>query len=564
MSSRLLVLSLAIALCSPARVASAAAEPATPGRPAATYTVTVSSDGHDSNTADGLCYDGVNGCTLRAAIEQAFSHGGTTTIDFHSSLNNSALALQNGLGPINWYGDNITVDGVGSNITMNAAPLSLPVGSGVFRIAGSGNRLYGLTIAGANGDGVQVGDLAGTGSGSNNIVQYNIIVGSAGSGVYVKGSNQGGGHDNWILNNNIGARSGATNCSDPDRNTYGVYVALNAVSTRIGNNLVVCSWQDGISIDGAGGAPLNTSITFNDIGGNSTDMGNGWAGVAVYSGASGITIDHDVIVGNDRQGVWLGNTSDITISNSTIGLNAAGTRIPNTLQGIHVDGTVGAVTDVSIINNVISGNGQQGVLVQSSAYIEMKTNIIGPGIDGIQPIGNGEEGVLIENSQHTDVVGGGTVAFNGGAGIAITGNGSTFDRAYPSHIYGNKGLAIDLGNDGFTPNGLHTPPGPNDWLAYPVITQTAGSVITGTTCALCGVYVYKAYGNPAAAGGGYTEYLGGTTADALGRWSYTLSGGATRWDITLQACSVTGCGDAGVSELSPRARAWLPVVRRQS
>lgn len=50
------------------------------------YVVTLSYDAPDSNLADGSCYDGVQGCTLRAAIQQASSDGVATEITFDSPL----------------------------------------------------------------------------------------------------------------------------------------------------------------------------------------------------------------------------------------------------------------------------------------------------------------------------------------------------------------------------------------------------------------------------------------------------------------------------------------------
>ena len=565
MTHRLLVAGLVLALSpfmSPSAAHGAPAQPM-PHMPALTFTVNLTTDGHDSVPGNGVCYEGVNGCSLRAAIEEASALGGTQTIVFDASLNDATIILQAGFGPINWAGSNITLDGATSNVTVNAASLGLLSGQGVIRISGDSNHLVGLTITGSAWDGIQVGGLAGTGSGNNNFIQFNTILGSAGSGIYVIGDTQGGGSNNQILNNHIGARTSAPVCNDADRNTYGVYVASSASGTRIGNNAIVCNWRDGVSIDGAGGSPHNTLVNINDIGGNHSDLGNGWAGVAVYAGAQGVTLDNNVIIGNDRQGVWLGNTSDITITNSHIGVSATGIAVPNALQGIHMDGTAGAVSNVRINDNVISGNELQGVWVQSSSDIELTTNTVGANDDGTLAVGNGQEGILIQDSTTVDVMAGGLVAYNGAAGVAVTGS-SSGNRIYPSAVYANRGLAIDLGNDGFTLNDPgDADAGPNGLLNYAVITQAAGQIITGTACAFCNVAVYRAFRNPAGPGGGYTYYLGGALADGTGRWSYSLPGGSTRWSVTLQACSFSVCAFASdVSELSPRAQVFTPVIRR--
>lgn len=533
---RLVILGLVFALANRVNLAGAfgtvnVAPGMRPNRPATTITVDSTDDGGDSNTADSICYNSVVGaCTLRAAIQQAGTLGGSPTIDFHPSIDHTTITLQAGLGPILWNGSNITLDGTASDMTVDASSLGLASGQGVFEIGGDNNIVSGLTITGSAWDGIQVGDFSGTGSGNNNTIRYNTILSSTVSGVYVRGGSGSGGQGNQILNNYIGARAGATACPTTHRNAYGIYIALGAAGTHIGNNAIFCNAKDGVSIDGSGGAPLSTLLTVNDIGGNNSDMGNGWAGVAVYSGAYSVTLDNNVIIGNDRQGVWLGNTSNVTITNNHIGINAAGVKIPNTYQGIHVDGTQGAVSNVHINNNIISGNLLQGV--------------------------------LIENSSHVDVFGG-NVVYNGAAGVAVVGNSSVSNRVYPGENFGNGGLAIDLGNDGFTPNGSHTPPGPNDWLPYPVITQSSGGIITGTACASCNVFVFRATMNTTKPGGGYTYYMGGTSADGAGHWHFTLPDGASRFDVTLQACSVAYCGNnSQVSELSPRVQVYLPMARK--
>ena len=404
---RFVILSLVFALANQANLAGASGGVnARPNSPATTITVDSTSDGGDSNTADSICYNSVVGaCTLRAAIQQAGTLGGSPIIVFHSSIYNTTILLQAGLGPIVWNGSSITLDGVGSGMTVDASSLGLTSGQGVFKIGGDNNIVSSLTISGSAWDGIQVGDFYGTGSGNHNIIRYNTLLNNAAAGVYVRGGSGSGGHDNQILNNYVGARASAATCPT-NRNAYGIYVALGATDTLISNNAIFCNARDGVSIDGSGGAPHSISLTVNDIGGNSSDMGNGWAGVAVYSGAYSVTLDNNIIVGNDRQGVWLGNTNDINILNNHIGVNATGTKIPNAYQGIHVDGTQGVVSNVLINNNIIAWNQLQGV--------------------------------LIEDSNHVDVFSG-QVVYNGAAGVAVVGNTSLSNRVYPQHRLWQRG-----------------------------------------------------------------------------------------------------------------------------
>ena len=62
---------------------------------------------------------------------------------------------------------------------------------------------------------------------------------------------------------------------------------------------------------------------------------------------------------------------------------------------------------------------------------------------------NSKSGVLCRRHQHLigSPLAGNTIAFNGGAGVAVAGLVSTGNAIRGNAIYGNAGLGIDLGND---------------------------------------------------------------------------------------------------------------------
>jgi hypothetical protein len=215
------------------------------------------------------------------------------------------------------------------------------------------------------------------------------------------------------------------------------------------------------------------------------------------------------------------------------------------------------------VSQYISGNTREGIYIQNSSdtFIS-QTNLIGVGTDNTTAIGNGMEGIMLNGASNAYVVPG-NLSHNGGAGVAVVGNTATGNLIYLLHAHGNGGLPIDLGNDGATPNGTHTPPGPNNWLGYPLITSAGGSPVTiqGTTCANCVVLIYHAIGNPAAnAGGG--DFLSETSANGSGVWSVTLPAGLTWSDVTMVAQTGIGPGDS--SEMSPVNihKIYLPLVKR--
>src|SRR5450756_12194 len=101
------------------------------------YSVDTLIDSHDANPGDSFCDDGTGECSLRAAIEQSFSHN-PATISIGSSWDGSTSQLDNSLGTIAWDGDNITVTG---NITVSGVNFS--ANKTIFRIDGNNNMLQG-------------------------------------------------------------------------------------------------------------------------------------------------------------------------------------------------------------------------------------------------------------------------------------------------------------------------------------------------------------------------------------------------------------------------------------
>ncbi len=534
----------------------------------AAFTVTESSDGPDSHVGDGTCTDGVNGCTLRAAIQEAFDSSGNVTITFSPALSGGTILLQNAYGTIVWSGSHITVDGGSQNITIDGQNLN--AGYSVLQIRGSSNTLSNLTIKNSRWDGIQVGDFAGVGEGNNNLISQVAILNSTAGGVYVHGSTLGG-NGNQVMNSSIGATFAAGVCSaDTDTGIDGIYMDGGADNTMISGNKIVCSGGYGIYLNGAsGGAIDHTQINTNRIGNTgSIAMGNGLSGVLADT-TTNTSIAGNNISGNLQHGVWLKASTYALIRNNLIGTNNMGdTALPNFGDGIHFsdassDNTVGETLN----RNIISGNGADGVSMWSgSVRNTLDRNVIGLNADGTAALHNGQAGVAIYDSSYNNIgvdTGGQPLLIGGNAfeGIYIT-NGdhnvvgkSTYigvgsdlttlignnlqgvrihtgsaNSIHPSAVVGsggagiivdeapgnvgnsymvgkivsNGGLPFDLGNDGATLNGAHSGPGPNNWINYPVISAASARSISGTACAGCTVHAYSVLANPVQNGGGGT------------------------------------------------------------
>jgi hypothetical protein len=307
--------------------------------------------------------------------------------------------------------------------------------------------------------------------------------------------------------------------------------------------------------------------------------------VLVINGAGLNTIGDDlvpanrnVISGNAGSGVNItGSTiQDVRVFGNIIGFDANITQArPNGQAGITIidakNITIGNVENPTGGYLLVSGNLGQGIYARGAQNLTVDSGVT-IGSDGrAQNMGNHLEGILLEDTQYT-WINPTFVTKNGGAGIAVIGAGAQNNNLQPGNDMYNGGLAIDLGNDGFTPNDPgDLDSGPNGLLNYPVITAINGNSVVGTACANCSVILYRTYAfypNPIQPGGGFNAIADNTqfaVADAAGNWAATLPAGWSPHWVTLQAFqSQANPGYPNTSELSPLAP-WvisLPLIHR--
>ncbi len=205
------------------------------------------------------------------------------------------------------------------------------------------------------------------------------------------------------------------------------------------------------------------------------------------------TITNNVVSGNLQEGISISpgspSSSVYTITNNRIGTNAAGTAaLGNGGAGV----VLTSVQNATVLNNLISGNQGLGLqLTGFDAAVEhdvFQGNKIGSDITGLLPLGNTDAGVSFVSTVGTTIGGtasgqGNVVAFNGGAGIAVSGGNQ--NHFIQNSIFGNTGAGIS----------------PNLLTAAPVMTFTPGSGDTGTLSGtLAGTsgasYVVQIFSNP--------------------------------------------------------------------
>ena len=122
--------------------------------------------------------------------------------------------------------------------------------------------------------------------------------------------------------------------------------------------------------------------------------------------------------------------------------------------------------------NLFSGNFSGGMAVINAVVLG---NYVGTEADGRSPLPNGGNGIF---DQGNDLIQQNLVAFNGEDGISVS---NALNSLYTGNlIFGNKGTAIDLAQDGPTPNDpLDDDTGANGLQNFPVI-QSAKHVNGGT------------------------------------------------------------------------------------
>lgn len=378
----------------------------------------------------------------------------------------------------------------------------------------------------------------------------NIIYGNSSSGIFVEDPTT----DNiGIYCNLIGVEADGTTVNQ--NNFRGIYIkdatdAFSADSTPpvvVGGSVadgmgnVIGGNFDGIAVEGS----YKIDIFGNYVGVTSSgdNIGNRFDGILIRAGSSDIDIgesDGDLMnfVGyNDANGIAIIDAG----ANVDIGKNQVGIRPNNILAG--------------------AGNGGDGVLVRGTNDVDVgrfgtcdfadlsTCFVVGyNGGDGIQLEGNdafvyatafilnnsGTGLRIFGQSNHTNIS---YIWGNGDSAAIIDSADGTTNSVFVRDMQNNGGVPIDLNNDGFTPNDDGDGDvGPNHLRNFPVASSSPkASLLTGVTCAGCGVWIYDArFGDHI--------YLDIASADGVtGQWSYDLAPhGLTTQDIALMTADQLG------------------------
>jgi hypothetical protein len=199
---------------------------------------------------------------------------------------------------------------------------------------------------------------------------------------------------------------------------------------------------------------------------NTSGIGNTGNGVAIQGASTSNLIGgstagaRNVLSGNGANGVLItgAGTASNRIQGNHIGTNRAGTAdLGNGLHGVRM--TAGAIFNVvggavAGVRNVISGNGENGVLIDApgTADNRVKGNYIGTDVSGTLDLGNTFAGVHITGGARHNVVGGpvagarNVLSGNNDHGVVINTPGTAGNWVLGNFIGTDKTGTIALGN----------------------------------------------------------------------------------------------------------------------
>lgn len=280
------------------------------------------------------------------------------------------------------------------------------------------------------------------------------------------------------------------------------------------------------------------------------------------------------------RGLALGRLSTPVSTTGNCGQAPTGFRVRGTFVGLHPDGSVagaansgvllGAVATGTVIGgsapadrNVIGGNGSGiGVLSSEVADVVVVGNYIGTDPAGLAPRPNVGSGINLRAGSQRITVGGDApgeanrIAFTSSGDGIVVAQSAQANTLYANEFHDNAGEAIDIAEDGITPNDVDdADTGPNDRQNFPVLASVTAGVGSFTVQGALDVpaatngasYRIALYESAACDTGGNGEgpiFLGSTVV--------TLGGGAESFSATLPVPAPAGGRVLTATATAPR------------
>ena len=357
------------------------------------------------------------------------------------------------------FGSNNLIGGTEAN---QGNLLSGSSGSNIMLQTFSNNNIIQGNIIGTDATG-SISLSTGTGI---TIVGSNTIVGgtTAGSGNLISGNNVGillRFPNTTIQGNKIGTNAFGT--AAVSGSNYGIWFFSDARDNAIGgaesgaSNLISGNSVAGIYIQGnsaTGNVIQGNYIGTNTIGNAAIPNGIGiWSesGTSTTIGGSN-TGQGNLISGNTNQGILMQGGNNNTVQGNKIGTTSSGRTVLANIIGLEISGSGNTTVGGPFAGqgNLVSGNTQNGIIIRSAAFsTTIQGNYIGTNAAGTSALPNAN-GILIESAPNSTI--GGLLA---GQSNLISGNtnlGVQIGFSSGHVVTGNK-IGTDAVGSGSLPNG---------------------------------------------------------------------------------------------------------------
>ncbi|MFN3405049.1 MAG: beta strand repeat-containing protein, partial [Cytophagaceae bacterium] len=428
--------------------------------------------------------------------------------------------------------------------------------SGIYLTASSNSIIVENNVICDNGQGEDLADNSGIYIFAQNVAMSNLTVSNNRVGVDINNAVRGNDFSGIYMQRfGTGTLTSATVSGNivgdngngfPNKKSHGIsfrdmgpatvgnlmvtanYVGVTPTNTDIGN------YGNGIEFYGVNGFTASGNIIgFNKF---ATTVAGGWAG-------GGIMVN-----GSSSNGLIIGNYIGETSTGTNIGnRNPANPVYPNQMAGICIEQssniTIGGTGATD--GNIIKNNNWGIQLVNIGASRSNQITIQGNNISN-----QTSHGIYIPGGNN-NLIGGttaaasNTISNNGGSGIFIINTTSTNNQISRNSISCNTAKGINL-NYGVSQG--------NNGLAAPIITSVASPVVSGTATpnGIVQVFVensscFRTCEDPSRRQG--AVYLGQTTADGSGNWTYTHGLALPNTNVTATV-TAAGAGNQNTSEFS--------------
>jgi parallel beta-helix repeat protein len=485
-------------------------------------------------------------------------------IELHNGATNNLVEsnLVSGNGNYGVFLSSVTSNTVRSNLigTDYAGSVALGnAGSGIVVCSSAENWIEGNLISGNSDNGIEirktgatsntvVGNYIGTNisgtaalsngqsgisiflGASNNVVggstpeERNLISGNSLSGTTLYGT---GTSDNRVIGNYIGTDA-AGQMAIPNGGS-GVAISADASDNVVGGENVtegnlISGNLNGVSMFDSGS--MRNRIVGNYIGTNvngTRALSNTEVGVTLWDETSGNLIADNLISGNGKEGICLTNVTSNTVRSNYIGTDDSGmVALGNMKAGINVRN---GSTRNQIEGNLISGNSDSGIQIQGTETMSnaVAGNYIGIDMYGGIDIPNSLHGVVITDSAQKSWIGpGNTIAFNGMNGVYVHGSDTLGHTITTNSIFDNIGEGILLADGG------------NGGIISPTILTATPTWIAGTGPAGAIIEVFSDSEDEG------RVYEGSATSAGDGQWTRSKAGGFIGPCLTATATDAEG------------------------